>query len=75
LIQDFQLSNSGDKIQLFGRASDYSLQNVTLGTTSGVGIYAKDLTGANDLVAIVQLQGGLSSNLNLGNSSQFTFVS
>jgi RHS repeat-associated protein len=71
LIQDFQSVNNGDKIQLFGSATDYQLGAVAGSLPNGVGIYT---TGATpDLVGIVQ--GVSLSSLQLNNSSQFTFVS
>jgi len=67
LIQDFN-KNSGDKIQLKGRASNYRIGSAPRGTSNGQGIFLK--TGRQDeLIGIVKGNNGLSLQ-----SSTFTFV-
>lgn len=79
LITDFGLFNNTqnlglDKIQLAGLQSSYSLGASPISSTSGTGIFFTDGTVGTvpELIGIVK---NLSpSQLNLANSSQFTFV-
>jgi Ca2+-binding RTX toxin-like protein len=73
-ITDF---NSGDKIELKGASSNYSLMNYNNNGISGIGIYAKLSTGMmqsqyNELIAVVQ--NVAPTLLNLSNSNQFNYV-
>ncbi|WP_434686284.1 hypothetical protein [Pseudanabaena minima] len=73
-ITDF---NSGDKIELKGASSNYSLMSYNNNGISGIGIYAKLSTGImqtqyNELIAVVQ--NVAPTLLNLSNSNQFNYV-
>jgi len=78
-ITDFR---SGDRIQLKGRASNYILRsNDSVSGFSGVGLYRNDGVGTgassdwdsrDEFIALIQVGSGVS--LNLGNTSQFTYV-
>jgi Ca2+-binding RTX toxin-like protein len=74
-ITDF---NSGDKIELKGTSSNYSLISYSSNGISGTGIYAKLATGMgmmpthNELIGVVQ--NVAPTALSLTNSSQFNYV-
>jgi len=78
-ITDFR---SGDRIQLKGRASNYILRsNDSVTGFSGVGLYRNDGVGTgastgwdsrDEFIALIQVGSGVG--LNLGNTSQFTYV-
>ena len=78
-ITDF---TSGDLIRLKGRASDYILQsNDSVSAFSGVGLYLNDglgtgastgLDSRDEFIALIQIGSGVE--LNLGNTSQFTYI-
>ena len=79
-ITDF---TSGDKIELKGRATDYILRsNDSVSGFSGVGLYRNDGVGTrasttgwdsrDEFIALIQVGSGMS--LNLGNTSQFTYL-
>ena len=73
-ITDFR---SGDQIQLKGRSSDYRLRNETFNGAAGVGLYRNDgsvVSGwdsRDELISFIQVSG---VTLNLGSTSQFTYV-
>ena len=70
LINDFS-TEDGDKIELFGEASDYLLGASPEGLASGTGIYLND--GATpELIAVVK--NVLPDTLSLDNSEQFIFA-
>jgi Ca2+-binding RTX toxin-like protein len=69
LVTDFSKSK-GDVIKLKGNAGDYVLDSLTLGSTSGTGIFYKGTTGTgHELIGLLQGVSGLSLN-----SSAFSFV-
>ncbi|MBD1910902.1 MULTISPECIES: calcium-binding protein [unclassified Leptolyngbya] len=69
LITDFAVGQ--DKIQLINNASQYIVQNVTLGSVSGAGIYIKgNQLAVAELIGVVQ--GVSAANLNLSGAS-FTY--
>ena len=79
-ITDFA---AGDRIQLKGSASNYILRsNDSVTGFSGVGLYRNDGVGTgassgwdsrDEFIALIQVGSGVG--LNLGNTSQFTYVS
>jgi len=78
-ITDFA---AGDRIQLKGSASNYILRsNDSVTGFSGVGLYRNDGVGTgastgwdsrDEFIALIQVGSGVG--LNLGNTSQFTYV-
>ncbi|MEA5624999.1 calcium-binding protein [Nostoc sp. UHCC 0251] len=68
LITDFQRGE--DKIVLAGSASNYVLQDISLGSVQGTGIFFKEST--NELIGLVQ---NVSANMLSLSSSNFNFVS
>ena len=68
LIIDFKKDN--DRIELVGKANDYSFGASPGALPSGTAIFFND--GTKELIGIVA--GVSSSELNLSNSNQFVFV-
>lgn len=71
LITDFAIGQ--DKIQLSQNASRYRIQDVTLGSTTGAGIYIKSNNNLSSSELIGVVQNVSASSLNL-NSASFTYA-
>ena len=59
----------GDRIQLYGSISDYTIENNVSGLPTGKAIYSNNDNGDNELIAIVRGLKGMDLDTN-----QFNFV-